>query len=339
MAKTPREALRPPKPVGKDVSLSEVLGEVHRRFAAAPLSYGHGTDNAWDEAVALVLGVTGLPDAQSSLDTRLAAGQAAAIRNLAQRRIEERRPLAYLLGKAAYCGELFHVPEGIVVPRSPIGPLLADGLRPWVESPARILDLCCGSGCLGILAAKRFPNASVVLADIDPVAVSTARRNVAAHGLEHRVEALQSDLFCGLHAGAPGRMGILADADAGATVLPPSKGEAPHVPQAGGSATGRRYDLVLCNPPYVDASGMQALPPEFVFEPVLGLDGGSDGLAFIDRVIAEVSGFLSDDGILVGEVGEGVERLEARWPGVPFFWPDLPDGGTGVFLMHARDAP
>ena len=291
----------------KDVGFSDVLEEVHQRFASAPLSFGHGTDNAWDEAVALVLGVTGLPDAQSSLDARLAAGQAADIRDLAGRRIAERRPLAYLLGKTVYCGELFHVPDGIVVPRSPIGPLLTDGLQPWVESPARILDLCCGSGCLGILAAKRFPQASVVLADIDPLAVSTARRNVTAYGLEHRVEALRSDLFSGLHAGR--------------------------------SATGGRYDLILCNPPYVDANGMETLPPEFAFEPALGLDGGSDGLALMNRVIGDASAFLAGQGILIGEVGEGAGRLEARWPGVPFFWPDLPAGGTGVFLLHADDAP
>ena len=307
MPKTPRDALQSPEPVTKDVGFSEVLHEVHRRFAAAPLSYGHGTDNAWDEAVALMLGVTGLRDARSSLGARLEEDQAATIRNLAERRVKERRPLAYLLGSTPYCGELFHVPEGVVVPRSPIGTLLVDGPRPWFESPARILDLCCGIGCLGILAARRFPNASVVLADIDPLAVSTARRNVAAHGLEHRVEALRSDLFSGLH--------------------------------AGGSATGGRYDLILCNPPYVDANGMETLPPEFAFEPALGLDGGSDGLALMNRVIGDASAFLAGQGILIGEVGEGARRLEARWPGVPFFWPDLPAGGTGVFLLHAGDAP
>lgn len=298
------------------VSLSEVLNEVHRRFTAAPLVYGHGTDNAWDEAVALVLGVTGLPDAGPSLDTRLTEEQAARIRNLAGRRVNERRPLAYLLGKTPYCGELFHVPEGVVVPRSPIGPLLMDGLEQWVVEPARILDLCCGSGCLGILAAKRFPNARATLADIDPAAVSAARRNVAAHGLAGRVETLRSDLFAGLAGGVPAR-----------------------AKDAGGKIAGRRFDLVLCNPPYVDAAGMATLQREFAREPALGLDGGSDGLAPINRVIGAVSRFLADDGVLVGEVGEGARRLEARWPGVPFFWPDLPAGGAGVFLLHAADAP
>ena len=346
------------------IPFSEVLREVHQRFAAAPLSFGHGTDNAWDEAVALVLGVTGLPDAQSSLDTGLREELAAAIRNLAERRVGERAPLAYLLGKTPYCGETFHVPEGIVVPRSPIGPLLMDGLQPWVEAPARILDLCCGSGCLGILAAKRFPNARVVLADIDPLAVATARRNIAAHGLEGRVEALRSDLFAGLLDGFPGKVGVPNDRKAGVpedtspekVVVPEAEGRTVGVtkdgkvgvPNSGGTAgvakehTGvpsRVFDLILCNPPYVDADAMSALPPEFACEPALGLDGGSDGLALINRVIGAVSGFLAEQGVLVGEVGEGAGRLEARWPGLRFFWPDLPQGGAGVFLLRAGDAP
>ena len=389
-------------------SVSELLGEVHRRFAAAPLSYGHGTDNAWDEAVALVVGVTGLPDAEASLKLRLPAGQAAAIRHLADRRVEERRPLAYLLGKVPYCGEPFHVPEGIVVPRSPIGPLLMDGRHPWLarirhqlpaadadslalhgrapssrfdvlsstpasssgprdqagrrldalatkvgdgcglggqrlHEPERILDLCCGSGCLGILAAKRFPNARVVLADIDPLAVSTARRNVALHGLEGRVETVRSDLFSGLRDGLPARANPPIDAGGvGAEVPPQSVCGTAQV--AGRSAPGPsdpegEFDLILCNPPYVDADAMRNLPPEFVCEPTLGLHGGSDGLALMNRVIGEVTGFLTGDGVLVGEVGEAAGRLEARWPGIPFFWPDLPAGGTGVFLLHAAHAP
>ena len=319
------------------VSLSEVLNEVHRKFTAAPLVYGHGTDNAWDEAVALVLGVTGLPDAGPSLDTRLSEEQAATIRNLAELRVNERRPLAYLLGKTPYCGELFHVPEGVVVPRSPIGPLLMDGLEQWVVEPARILDLCCGSGCLGILAAKRFPNARATLADIDPAAVSAARRNVAAHGLAGRVETLRSDLFAGLADSVPARTDQSGDDDS--SVHSESDGATARVRGADGKISGRKFDLILCNPPYVDADGMATLQREFACEPALGLDGGSDGLDFINRVIGEVSRYLAKDGVLVGEVGEGAGRLEARWPGVPFFWPDLPAGGAGVFLLQAENAP
>ena len=290
-------------------NVRQVLREVHERFAAAPLRYGQGTDNAWDEAVALVLGVAGLPDIEASLDSPLSEQEAAEIRGLAERRVAERQPLAYLLGRAPYCGETFAVSLGVVVPRSPIGPLLRSGLSPWVDAPTRILDLCCGSGCLGILAAKQFPNARVVLADIDPLAVATARRNIAAHGLEGHVAALRSDLFADI----PQR-------------------EKVGVPE-------RAFNLILCNPPYVDAEAMASLPAEFAQEPALGLAGGGDGLAIMNRVLGEVSRYLADDGVLVGEVGDAAERLEAEWPRLPFFWPDLPDGGAGVFLLRAADTP
>ena len=283
------------------VALVEVLREVQGWFAAASLQYGHGTDNAWDEAVALVLGVSGLPDTQSSLDAPIPQAQVSAMRNFARRRIAERQPLAYLLGKTPYCGALFQVPPGVMVPRSPIGPLLrGDGLRPWLHEPETILDLCCGTGCLGILAAGQFPNAHVVLADIDPLAVDVARRNIEEHKLTERVRAVRSDLFAALG--------------------------------------HRTYDLILCNPPYVDADTMANLPPEFAHEPVLGLHGGDDGLTLMNRVLSQTAEYLTSDGILVGEVGEGRARLEAHWPQVPFIWPDLPDGGEGVFLLPAVDA-
>lgn len=371
------------------VSFSELLREAHGRFAAAPLSYGHGTENAWDEAVALLVGVTGLSDDESSLDAAVTDEQAATIRNLAKRRVEERRPLAYLLGNTPYCGERFHVPEGIVVPRSPIGPLLMDALQPWVEAPERILDLCCGSGCLGILAAKRYPEAQVVLADVDPRAVAAAQCNIDARSsipaspsgprsraergihaavssllsgsdpranagrrldalaakagerywLERRVKTLQSDLFAGLRNDRQPK--AVNPTDAGAESLIPAdcQGGTARNPRSGAGFPGLRFDLILCNPPYVDANGMDALPAEFAWEPALGLDGGHDGLALMNRVIGEVSGFLTEKGVLVGEVGAGAARLEARWPGVPFFWPDLPAGGQGVFLLRAADAP
>ncbi len=296
----------------------ELLHEMHERFAAASLCYGHGTDNAWDEAVALLLGVTGLPDEQSSLELDLSEDQVAAIREFARRRIDERRPLAHLLGEARYCGEVFDVPDGIVVPRSPIGPLLLDGLERWIEAPARVLDLCCGSGCLGILAAMRYPKAQVIVADIDPLAVATAQRNIAARGLDGRVTAIRSDLFAEFESDVPEMMD------------PPNA--------VVGVAEGL-FDLILCNPPYVDANEMAKLPTEFAREPVLGLAGGSDGLAVMNRVIEQVSRFLTEDGVLIGEVGEGAERLETRWPRLPLFWPDLPAGGSGVFLLRAADAP
>ena len=236
--------------------LRTLLAEVHERFREAPLCYGQGTETAWDEATALVLGVTGLPDAPSSLDVRLDAATTAGIRRLAQRRVDERQPLAWLLGKTQYCGTWFVVEPGIVVPRSPIGPMLLEGLRPWLaRPPQRILDLCCGCGCLGLLAAKQFPAAKVTLVDADPRAASLVRRNAADLGLAARTEVACADLFDGVPSGA--------------------------------------FDLILCNPPYVDAADLRTLPPEFAHEPALGLAGGEDGLDIVRRVIDQAPAPIS----------------------------------------------
>ena len=305
------------------IELARLLREIQERFAAAPLQYGHGTDNAWDEAVALVLGVSGLPDSKSSMNTPIADSVVATIRELARRRIAERQPLAYLLGNAPYCGELFYVPPGVMVPRSPIGPLLRDGgLRPWLRAPRHILDLCCGTGCLGLVAAKIFPDAQVVLVDIDPLAVETTRRNIAEHRLAGRVVAVCSDLFAGLERGVDR-----------ANNTSTNSGEEIDSPVLGNP----RFDLILCNPPYVDTDTMATLPPEFAQEPALGLAGGTDGLDLMNRVIGGCNPFLTEDGVLVGEVGDGATRLQASWPSLPFIWPDLPEGGEGVFVLLAAD--
>ena len=196
------------------------------------------------------------------------------IRQLAQRRVDERQPLAWLLGKTQYCGAWFTVEPGIVVPRSPIGPLLQDGLQPWLaRPPRRILDLCCGSGCLGLLAAKQFPAAKVTLVDADPRAANLARRNAVALGLAGRTEVVCADLF--------------DDASLGA------------------------FDLILCNPPYVDAADLRTLPPEFAHEPALGLAGGEDGLDVVRRIIDQAPAHLEER--RAAGVRGGHERL-ARQP-------------------------
>ena len=278
------------------IELQALLAEVHEQFRTAPLCYGQGTDNAWDEATALVLGVTGLPDAPSSLEACLDAKTATRIRQIAQHRADKRLPLAWLLGKTRYCGRWFEVEPGIVVPRSPIGPMLLDGLRPWLaHPPKRILDLCCGCGCLGLLAAEQFPDAEAVLVDADPRAVELAQRNAAALGLEERTQVICADLFDGAGPGA--------------------------------------FDLILCNPPYVDAADMRTLPQEFAHEPALGLAGGDDGLAIVRRVIDQAPAHLNDGGLLVCEVGMNAWRVNRAWPRLPFIWPDLADGGPTVFLL------
>ncbi len=280
------------------IELGTLLAEVHERFQQSALSYGQGTENAWDEATALVLGVAGLPDVPSSLDVELDAGTAARIRHLAQRRVDERQPLAWLLGKAQYCGAWFAVEAGVVVPRSPIGPMLLDGLRPWLaRPPRRVLDLCCGSGCLGLLAAQQFPAAEVVLVDADPRAASLAQRNAVALGLEDRTEVACGDLFDG-------------------------------APSAG-------FDLILCNPPYVDAADMRSLPPEFAHEPALGLAGGEDGLNVVRRVIDQAAQHLEEGGLLVCEVGMNAWRVNRAWPRLPFIWPHTPAGSAEMFVLDA----
>jgi ribosomal protein L3 glutamine methyltransferase len=274
---------------------------VAERFDSAGLVFGHGTDNAWDEAVALVLGVTGLADDRDNLAVEVTPADALTIERLARRRIEERIPLAYLLGRCSYAGLDFLVEPGIVIPRSPIGALLVDELAPWLtRPPQRIVDVCSGSGCIGILAALVFPDAEVTLIDVDPRALDLAERNVRLHGLEARVRVVRSDL--------------LDD-------LPPEA----------------EFDLVLSNPPYVDAVDMASLPAEYRHEPTLGLAGGTDGIDLVLRMLAALPRRLAPDGLFVCEVGASAPALLRAHPELPFIWPELPAGGEGVFLLYAAD--
>jgi ribosomal protein L3 glutamine methyltransferase len=211
------------------------------------------------------------------------------------------RPTAYITGRAPYCGLEFLVDERVLIPRSPLGMMLTEGLQPWLgaEEPLRIVDLCTGSGCLGIVAALAFPEAEVVLTDIDPGALSVARRNVARFHLEHRIELRAGDGLAAL------------------------QGEEP-------------FDLVLANPPYVDQAAMDALPKEFRFEPRHALAAGEDGLAFVTPFLRGLSAYLAPEGLLALEVGYSAPALEARYPEVPWLWPDLPQGGAGLALLSGN---
>jgi ribosomal protein L3 glutamine methyltransferase len=287
---------------GVAVTAGALIEQLAAEFAHANLVFGHGYDSAWDEAVALVLAVTGLPDDRSVLAQSVGAAPYRRIMDLARRRVESRTPLAYLLGRCRFAGHDFLIEPGIVVPRSPIGALIQAGFAPWLQqAPGRILDLCCGSGCLGIAAALRFADARVELVDVDPRAVHLTQRNIALHGLEARVQVVQGDLF-----------------DA--------------VPAAS-------YDLILSNPPYVDAADMASLPPEHRHEPPVGLAGGRDGMDLVARMLAELPRRLAPAGMFVCEVGASAPALLARFPDVPFLWPDLPDGGEGVFLLWQSEVP
>jgi ribosomal protein L3 glutamine methyltransferase len=278
------------------MTVGDVIHQLAERFTAAGLVFGHGTDNAWDEAVALVLGVTGYPDDRSVLDRQLVAAHLHRLEALASRRIDERIPLAYLLGRCRFAGHEFLVEPGIVIPRSPIGALVGSRFSPWLaREPQRILDLCTGTGCIGIVAAHAFPKAHVDLVDVDPQALDLALRNVSAHGLDHRVSVIESNLFA---------------------ALPPA-----------------RWDVILSNPPYVDAPDMASLPPEYRHEPALGLAGGPDGLDLVARMLGELPDRLEPQGLFVCEVGASAPALARRFPRTPFIWPELPEGGEGVFLL------
>ncbi|MEM7431288.1 MAG: 50S ribosomal protein L3 N(5)-glutamine methyltransferase [Pseudomonadota bacterium] len=281
------------------VTVGALIEALAERFAAAHLTYGHGTDNAIDEAAWLVFAKLGLDHADAShyVDT-IEATDRAAIEAIAEQRIRTRLPLAYLLNEAWFAGYRFFVDDRVLVPRSPIAELIAARFSPWLspDQVRRVLDMGTGSGCIAIATAHAFPNANVDAVDISPDALAVAATNVERHRVAGRVTLRESDLF---------------DALEGAT-----------------------YDLIVSNPPYVDQADMAARAPEFRHEPELGLAAGEDGLDAVHVILAEASRFLADGGILVCEVGNSQVALQNAYPDVPFVWLDFEFGGAGVFVLE-----
>lgn len=270
------------------------------RFNSEGLFFGHGTDNALDEATTLVLFALHLPPDLPAIyrDCRLTRSERETIAELLEQRICERKPAAYLTNRAWFAGLEFYVNEDVLVPRSPLAELVEAGFDPWLdpESIRRVLDLCAGSGCIGIAAAVYLPDADVDLADISPAALEVAVKNRALHGLDERVQVLQSDLFGGLG--------------------------------------DRTYDVIISNPPYVGAEELAGLPEEYQREPQIGLAGGESGLDFALRILCDAPRYLHEGGILIVEVGNSAAELERRFPDIPFLWLDFERGGEGVFLMN-----
>ncbi|MDP2241703.1 MAG: 50S ribosomal protein L3 N(5)-glutamine methyltransferase [Burkholderiales bacterium] len=281
-------------------TLRDALHHGVRRFRQARLAFGHGTTNAFDEAAYLTLHALRLPlhELEPHLDLRLTARQLDRILKLFERRIAERKPAAYLT-REAWLGDFrFYVDERVIVPRSYIAELLRDDLAPWIARPAKIkaaLDLCTGSGCLAILLAHSFPRARIDAVDIDRNALRVARRNVDDYSLADRIALHQADLF---------------------SALP-----------------GKRYDLILSNPPYVTAASMRRLPPEYRSEPGIALAGGSDGLAVVRTMLSQAAAHLNPGGMLVVEVGHNRRGVEKAYPRLPFTWPETSGGDDCVFLL------
>ncbi|MEQ1526848.1 MAG: 50S ribosomal protein L3 N(5)-glutamine methyltransferase [Gallionella sp.] len=273
-------------------------------FYQAELFFGHGSSDAYDEAAYLILHTLHLPldRLEPFLDARLTGGERVEVLNIIQRRVQERVPAAYLTNEA-FLGEFsFYVDERVIVPRSFIAELLRTQLSPWVaESEAidSVLDMCTGSGCLAILAAHEFPYAHIDAVDLSPDALAVAAHNVADYGLQDRVQLIQSDLFTQLG--------------------------------------DKKYDLIISNPPYVDAPSVAALPPEYLHEPKLALGSGDDGLDATRTILKHAAQHLTDNGILIVEIGHNRDALEAEYPKLPFTWLDVTAGDQFVFMLHRND--
>lgn len=285
------------------ITLRDYLRLVASEFHLASLHYGHGTDSPWDEAVALCLGALHLPwnVDPAVLEARLLSQERLFILSLMRARVARRAPLPYLLGEAFFAGFPFDVDERVLIPRSPIAELIEDGFSAWFpeEPPRRVLDLCTGSGCIGIATALYLPTAEVVLADISADALAVADGNIDRHHLGARVKTVAGDLFEALQEDT--------------------------------------FDLIVSNPPYVDSHDVAAMPAEYAHEPALALGAGDDGLSVVRRILREARRYLNDDGWLIVEVGNSDQHLEMAYPQLPFVWLAFERGGQGVFALSAAD--
>lgn len=267
-------------------------------FNTSDLYYGHGHDNPWDEAHQLVLSALALPvDAPESLyQSRLTLVEKQRICELVKQRLGLRKPVAYLTNSAWFSGLEFYVDERVIIPRSPIGELIQAGFTGILRTePKRILDMCTGSGCIAIACAKRFPNAEIDAVDLSIDALNVAEINIERHQLNEQVFPMQSDLFESL-------------------------------PQD-------HYDLIITNPPYVDREDLDSMPEEYHHEPKMALGSGEDGLDITKRILARATDYLSDNGVLVCEVGNSMVHLIEQFPSVPFNWLEFQHGGLGVFSL------
>lgn len=287
-------------------TLRDMMRFAVSRFSEAGLFFGHGSDNAWDEAAYLLLHTLHLPidRLEPFMDARLTSSERADVLEVIGRRISERVPAAYITHEAWLSDYRFYVDERVIVPRSHIAELLREQLSPWVDDPwavRNVLDMCTGSGCLAILAAHAFPEAKVDAVDISPDALVVARRNVDDYDLAARLRLIESNAFAALD--------------------------------------GKVYDVIISNPPYVNAESMRALPEEYRREPELALASGEDGLDFVRILLKEAAKHLARKGLLIVEIGHNREALEMAFPDTSFTWLDTSAGDENVFMLRREDLP
>lgn len=283
-------------------TLRDYLRWAVSQMTRAGVWFGHGTDNAWDEALVLVLKTVNIPAGceRELLDAVLTQEEREAVLVALEKRVVERVPAPYITGEAWFAGMPFTVDERVLIPRSPLAELIAQGFHPWVQEPVeRILDLCTGSGCIGIACASYFEEARVDLADLSADALVVAAINIERYEFQPRVRAVQSDLFAAL--------------------------------------AGIQYDLIVSNPPYVDREDLASMPAEYQHEPGLALGSGDDGLDITRRILREAVNHLTEHGVLIVEVGNSCVNLEAAFPQVPFTWLDFEQGGHGVFVFTRQE--
>jgi len=288
------------------ITVRDLLRYAVSRFNASGLAYGHGSDNAYDEAAYLILHTLHLPldTLEPFFDARLLSSEIEEVLAVIARRADERLPAAYITHEAWMHGRRFYVDERVIVPRSFIGELLEDGLQPYVADPdevGAVLELCTGSASLAILAAHAFPNADVDAVDISAPALEVAALNVTEYGLEDRIALFEGDLFAPL-------------------------------PE-------RRYDVIIANPPYVNSASMAELPAEYRHEPALALAGGDDGMDIVRRIVGEARNWLTEEGVLIVEIGNERAHVEAAFGGLDLVWLPTSAGEDSVFLLSANDLP
>lgn len=283
-------------------TVQQALEWAESKFEQAGLFYGHGTDNAWDDAVAIMISVLDLPADvdESILQRELSEDESNKMLGLFEQRIAKRIPTPYLTKQTWFCGLPFYVDERVIIPRSPIAELIEQQFEPWIDasSVSHVLDLCCGSACIAIACAYAFPDVSIDALDISEEALAVAKINQEKHQVEKQVNLIQSDLFSALDE--------------------------------------QRYDIIVTNPPYVDAEDFVSMPDEFQHEPKMALVSGQDGLDATRIILRQARQYLTNKGVLIVEVGNSAEALENAFPSVDFMWLSFDRGGDGIFILTAN---